>query len=64
LTIIAVVGNKGGTGRRSIHRHCVLEGRSLFQAGRRGEAAADEIRAAFSALPAGRSNRRKIKLLR
>jgi len=30
--------------RRSIHRHCVLEGRSVFQAGRRGEAAATEIR--------------------
>jgi chromosome partitioning protein len=29
--------------RRSIHRHCVLEGRSVFQAGRRGEAAAAEI---------------------
>jgi chromosome partitioning protein len=29
--------------RRSIHRHCVLEGRSVFQAGRRGEAAANEI---------------------
>lgn len=31
--------------RRSIHRHCVLEGRSVFQAGRRGEAAAAEIQA-------------------
>jgi len=31
--------------RRSIHRHCVLEGRSVFQAGRRGEAAATEIQA-------------------
>ncbi|MGB5832761.1 MAG: ParA family partition ATPase [Thiohalocapsa sp.] len=31
--------------RRSIHRHCVLEGRSVFQAGRRGAAAADEIQA-------------------
>ena len=29
--------------RRSIHRHCVLEGRSVFEAGRRGEAAAAEI---------------------
>lgn len=29
--------------RRSIHRHCVLEGRSVFQAGRRGAAAAAEI---------------------
>jgi chromosome partitioning protein len=29
--------------RRSVHRHCVLEGRSVFQAGRRGEAAANEI---------------------
>lgn len=29
--------------RRSIHRHCALEGRSVFQAGRRGEAAATEI---------------------
>jgi chromosome partitioning protein len=29
--------------RRSIHRHCVLDGRSVFQAGRRGEAAANEI---------------------
>jgi chromosome partitioning protein len=29
--------------RRSIHRHCVLEGRTVFQAGRRGEAAAAEI---------------------
>jgi chromosome partitioning protein len=29
--------------RRSIHRHCVLEGRSVFQAGRRGESAAAEI---------------------
>jgi chromosome partitioning protein len=29
--------------RRSIHRHCVLEGRSVFQAGRRGAEAAAEI---------------------
>jgi chromosome partitioning protein len=29
--------------RRSIHRHCALEGRSVFQAGRRGAAAATEI---------------------
>jgi chromosome partitioning protein len=29
--------------RRSIHRHCVLEGRSVFHAGRRGEPAAAEI---------------------
>ncbi|CRI64522.1 ParA [Thiocapsa sp. KS1] len=29
--------------RRSIHRLCVLEGRSVFQAGRRGAAAAAEI---------------------
>ncbi len=29
--------------RRSIHRHCVLEGRTLFQAGRRGSEAASEI---------------------
>ncbi len=29
--------------RRSIHRHCVLDGRSVFQAGRRGQAAAAEI---------------------
>jgi chromosome partitioning protein len=29
--------------RRSIHRHCVLEGRTLFQAGRRGTEAAAEI---------------------
>lgn len=29
--------------RRSVHRHCALEGRSVFQAGRRGEAAAAEI---------------------
>jgi len=29
--------------RRSIHRHCVLEGRSVFQAGKRGAEAADEI---------------------
>jgi chromosome partitioning protein len=29
--------------RRSIHRLCVLEGRSVFQAGRRGAAAAGEI---------------------
>ena len=32
-----------GLQRRSIHRHCVLEGRTVFQAGRRGEAAAAEI---------------------
>lgn len=31
--------------RRSIHRLCVLEGRSLFQAGRRGAEAAAEITA-------------------
>jgi chromosome partitioning protein len=31
--------------RRSIHRHCVLEGRTVFQAGRRGEPAAAEIEA-------------------
>jgi chromosome partitioning protein len=31
--------------RRSIHRHSVLEGRTVFQAGRRGEAAAAEIEA-------------------
>lgn len=29
--------------RRSIHRHCVLDGRSVFQAGRRGAEAAAEI---------------------
>jgi chromosome partitioning protein len=29
--------------RRSIHRHCVLEGRTVFQAGRRGADAAQEI---------------------
>jgi chromosome partitioning protein len=29
--------------RRSIHRHCVLEGRTVFQAGRRGADAATEI---------------------
>jgi chromosome partitioning protein len=29
--------------RRAIHRHCVLEGRTVFQAGRRGSAAAAEI---------------------
>lgn len=29
--------------RRSIHRHCVLEGKSVFQAGRRGAEAAAEI---------------------
>lgn len=29
--------------RRSIHRMCILEGRTVFQAGRRGEAAAAEI---------------------
>lgn len=29
--------------RRSIQRHCVLEGRTLFQAGRRGSEAASEI---------------------
>jgi chromosome partitioning protein len=29
--------------RRSIHRLCVLEGRSVFQTGRRGAAAAAEI---------------------
>ncbi|MCF8017082.1 MAG: ParA family protein [Chromatiaceae bacterium] len=29
--------------RRSIHRHCVLEGRTVFQAGRRGSEAAAEI---------------------
>jgi chromosome partitioning protein len=29
--------------RRSVHRHCVLEGRTVFQAGRRGEAAVAEI---------------------
>ncbi|MCF7983366.1 MAG: ParA family protein [Thiohalocapsa sp.] len=34
-----------GLRRRSIHRHCVLEGRTVFQAGRRGEAAAAEIEA-------------------
>jgi chromosome partitioning protein len=32
-------------GRRSIHRHCVLAGRTVFQAGKRGEAAAAEIEA-------------------
>jgi chromosome partitioning protein len=32
-----------GIRRRSIHRHCALEGRSVFQAGRRGREAADEI---------------------
>jgi len=31
--------------RRSIHRMCILEGRTVFQAGRRGEAAAAEIAA-------------------
>ena len=36
--------------RRSIHRQCVLEGRSVFQAGRRGEAAADEITALLAEL--------------
>jgi chromosome partitioning protein len=34
-----------GVRRRSIHRHCILEGRTVFQAGRRGEAAAAEIEA-------------------
>jgi chromosome partitioning protein len=29
--------------RRSIHRHCVLEGRTVYQAGRRGADAAAEI---------------------
>lgn len=29
--------------RRSIHRHCVLEGRSVFAAGKRGEPAAAEM---------------------
>lgn len=29
--------------RRSIHRHCVLEGRTVYQSGRRGAAAAAEI---------------------
>ncbi|NBC48409.1 MAG: AAA family ATPase [Gammaproteobacteria bacterium] len=29
--------------RRAIHRHCVLEGRTVFQAGRRGSAAVAEI---------------------
>ncbi|MFY9973041.1 MAG: ParA family partition ATPase [Chromatiaceae bacterium] len=29
--------------RRAIHRHCVLEGRTVFHAGRRGAAAAAEI---------------------
>jgi chromosome partitioning protein len=32
-----------GIRRRSIHRHCALEGRSVFQAGKRGRDAADEI---------------------
>jgi len=32
-----------GIRRRSIHRHCALEGRSVFQAGKRGLEAADEI---------------------
>lgn len=32
-----------GIRRRSIHRHCALEGRSVFQAGKRGREAADEI---------------------
>jgi chromosome partitioning protein len=32
-----------GIRRRSIHRHCVLEGRSVFQAGKRGQEAASEI---------------------
>lgn len=36
--------------RRSIHRHCVLEGRSVFQAGKRGEAAAEEINALIQEL--------------
>jgi chromosome partitioning protein len=31
--------------RRSIHRMCILEGRTVFQVGRRGEAAAAEIEA-------------------
>jgi chromosome partitioning protein len=34
-----------GLRRRSIHRHCILEGRTVFQAGRRGEPAAAEIEA-------------------
>lgn len=34
--------------RRSIHRHTVLEGRSLFQAGRRGAEAASEIESLIS----------------
>jgi len=32
-----------GIRRRSIHRHCALEGRSVFQAGKRGADAAAEI---------------------
>ena len=32
-----------GIRRRSIHRHCALEGKSVFQAGKRGSDAADEI---------------------
>jgi chromosome partitioning protein len=32
-----------GIRRRSVHRHCALEGRSVFQAGKRGAAAAAEI---------------------
>ncbi len=32
-----------GIRRRSIHRHCALEGKSVFQAGKRGGDAADEI---------------------
>jgi chromosome partitioning protein len=32
-----------GIRRRSIHRHCALEGRSVFQAGKRGAEAAAEI---------------------
>jgi chromosome partitioning protein len=32
-----------GIRRRSIHRHCVLEGKSVFQAGKRGLDAAAEI---------------------
>ncbi len=32
-----------GIRRRSIHRHCALEGKSVFQAGKRGSEAAEEI---------------------
>lgn len=38
--------------RRSVHRHCVLEGRTVFQAGRRGQAAAAEIDALITEIAA------------